>query len=710
MKFTKITYLKSILTLGLIFFLSKGNAQLSPTDKNALDNYLTTLSLGWDPTSVHESNMIFAKPQYNSSNLTGYFNDYFSRNKYTNDLANYLGYPTFFWLGNDVNLKLQTALENIFSKHLDSFYIKMDSFPSAVKNNTSFLHDVNNKISMLANLASTTYSKLGAAKLDSMNVFFEKLITNSPYLKRNRVYPLNQEPYIARLAIGIHAIWINMKLQDEARIEKIISVIQLPSSHARLLRRHKLFIADNNGMTERDLNFLDTLLTKVPKQIHNLRFMSNSGYLLSSNNIQLNTSILIEAVNVFSTIGGFTENGFAQEVSPHTVDGFCLVAAHELSHRFDPDYIDKDPFLLARKRQLISQAGKNKMNYLRSMFPDGFFETNPQEFIASISNQYMANTDLTLQMALKKFDNGFKEPLNQFLFFTDIISAKTNNTVFYLNNIKAELSSWNAPIKRNGSNQIIELIRDSIRYKFSLDANGNAITYKKLAIAIDGPNEICSQENKSYTTKTGTGIWKISDNSKATIDTKGLLQAVAQGNIVLSFIDTTRAILDTINLSIQIKEKPQKPTIVKSNDNYLLSPSSFGNNWFNDIKQLVDTTPKYRPSRNGYYYLNIYAEGCVSPNSENFYFITTSISNFERSNSEYTITKNGSLLKITRNVQTPKWVNLVFYDLNGKIIYSSYNNKTENRIDLSGANKGVYVLSIQENTGSFLFNRKIVVD
>ncbi len=45
------------------------------------------------------------------------------------------------------------------------------------------------------------------------------------------------------------------------------------------------------------------------------------------------------------------------------------------------------------------------MNYLRSMLPDGFFETNPQEFIASISNQYIANTDLTLTVALKRFDS-----------------------------------------------------------------------------------------------------------------------------------------------------------------------------------------------------------------------------------------------------------------------------------------------------------------
>jgi hypothetical protein len=52
----------------------------------------------------------------------------------------------------------------------------------------------------------------------------------------------------------------------------------------------------------------------------------------------------------------------------------------------------------------------------------------------------------------------------------------------------------------------------------------------------------------------------------------------------------------------------------------------------------------------------------------------------------------------------------VFYDLNGKIIYSYFNNKTENTINLSGIRKGVYIIVIKENKGAVLLNRKTLIE
>lgn len=708
---TKNRLLKTVIVLLILLdFNHKCFSQISLTDKNRLDIHLTTLSLGWVPESVHESNMIFAKPHYTANDWKLYFEEFFAKNYYSNDLSNYLGYPTFFWLGNEVNSKLQTSLEFVFSKHLDSFYTKMNYFTDELKTKPAFVNDINNKISMIANLTAPAYTKLLPSKLDSIDTFLESLILRTQYLKRNKPFGLVDEPYVARIATGVHAIWIRMKPLTQSRIETIINTIQLQPAYASLMRRFNLFVADNNGMSSRDLNFLDTLLSKVPQQIHKLWLMTHSGYLLSPNQLQLYTSFNIEAVNVFSTVGGYRENSFPEDVSQYLVDGFCLVAAHELTHRLDPDYIDIDPVLLNRKRQLVRQAGKNKMNYLRSMLPDGFFETNPQEFIASISNQYIANTDLTLTVALKRFDNGLKEPLNQFNYFADLFSAKSNQTVFYQNNTNAELKSWKVDVKRNSKQQIIGFIRDSIRYKFNLTDSGNVLSYKKVAIGITGQNSQCVGDNKSFSVKAGKGLWKTSNQSIATIDQNGKLNAITKGDVIISFIDTTSGSFDTLNLAVQINNTPSKPEIMKTVDNYLTSNKTTGHIWYNSEIQIVDTSAKFRPDANGYYRLAINENGCISQLSDSYYFLTTAVfseTNYNGSSITCEISENK--ITIRRKFNSPKNTVIKLYDINGRIVKSICNNNNENIIYINEINSGFYILNIWDQISNKTINKKILV-
>ena len=295
-----------------------------------------------------------------------------------------------------------------------------------------------------------------------------EIIGRKPLLRRNHTIDPSKQPYVAILALKLHSILVRFKPLDAARVDYISSILKLPRSYSNLLLRHSLFVGDNNRMSSADLNYLDTLLTNIPKSIHKLRLLTNVDYFFTNDQQRISNIYYLPAVNVFGTVGGYQENGFPDDIAGYSVDGFAIVAGHELNHRVDPDYIYMDPIYYARRTQLLTQAGTVDLNYLRSTLGGQFFQTNPQEFFASISNQYLANTERTLELGIKRFKDGYKEPINQFLYFLEIYSERGNTSKFYLNNSQAQLITTIIPVIRNSNGFIDEFTFNCKKYKFHL--------------------------------------------------------------------------------------------------------------------------------------------------------------------------------------------------------------------------------------------------
>jgi hypothetical protein len=139
--------------------------------------------------------------------------------------------------------------------------------------------------------------------------------------------------------------------------------------------------------------------------------------------------------------------------------------------------VSRNQSLRERRDELIRRAGENHMNYLRSMLPDGFFVSAPQEFFASIANQWFSDTNLTLRLALTRFDKGYKEPLNQFLFFADVYSKGGGTTLFYSIDSEGNIARRKIPIIRDQFGHIAVLIDGETAYGFMLDMEGNVLSY-----------------------------------------------------------------------------------------------------------------------------------------------------------------------------------------------------------------------------------------
>jgi hypothetical protein len=265
-----------------------------------------------------------------------------------------------------------------------------------------------------------------------------------------------------------------LPLMPERKAE-ISSTIELTGTYATLWTDYTVLVIDNNGLDQAQLDVIHTYLGALPANIHDLRYITVSS-LLGNEGAHYEWLANSAGANIFEIgVGKWTENGFPDDVSPVSTDVFSLVLAHEVNHRVDATFTRTDSHLAQRRDGLIVAAGPNHMNYLRSMFEDGFFVNAPQEFFASISNQWFADTAHTMELGLIRWNNGYQHPINQFLFFAEVYSQGGNTVPFYTMDEQGRLSRTDIPVRRDIYGHICTLTVDGNAYRFLLDSEGNVL-------------------------------------------------------------------------------------------------------------------------------------------------------------------------------------------------------------------------------------------
>jgi hypothetical protein len=274
--------------------------------------------------------------------------------------------------------------------------------------------------------------------------------------------------------------WRSWRDALELTIERrgIISDAGLVDGARRdLFMAFDLLLLDNDRLGSHEIIKIQDTLTLVPRQLFDLRYISVVDY-LGTPPLEVGLSGLRYGVNVFGIdIGDYTENPFPPDVDEYDADVFFSVLAHEVNHVVDAMTINNSPILSGRKQSLIADAGNDSLNYLRSMIPDEFFAQNPQEFFASISNQWLNNSERTLALGLVRFDNGRLDPINQALFFADVYSGEGDTTYFYTTDAEANITRRSVAVERDGFGWITALVDGMIRYEFQVDSAGNVIGY-----------------------------------------------------------------------------------------------------------------------------------------------------------------------------------------------------------------------------------------
>lgn len=431
---------------------------------------------------------------------------------------NYNGQPIFHTFYPSIELQ---TLYQAFT------YIKMvtsahpSDLPFLLQNNASVRRSYTNAHLLLAT-ASMELSQTSPQR-EEIYDFYKNLINSYPqYYRKSIVYNKFSQSMMGWIRERVYRSFINTLIYGNAltreRKMEIATTIGLAERYLDIWNGFSVLLLDNTGLNEKQKDLIYTLLDIIPQDLHNLHSISvidNLGT-LPSPTPEITLWGKNDGVNIFNMdVGAMRENGFPDDVPPKFSDVFCLVVVHEVNHVVDAYYIWKNETLQNRKMDLIKAAGNTSMNYLRSMFPGDFFTKAPQEFFASISNQWFSDSFNTLKLGLTRFSNGYKEPINQFLFFANIYSLGLDRTIFYTLDTTGNITKNHIPLTRDANNNINSLDYNGTRYLFNLDNKGNVLSINLVPIS---PQPIALFE---YSPETPTAAQLITFNASASYSPKG---------------------------------------------------------------------------------------------------------------------------------------------------------------------------------------------
>ena len=351
--------------------------------------------------------------------------------------------------------------------------------PATLESNTELRVQYIASLKLLKTL--TEEIELSEQQLDDITQFYLDLISSNPAIfQKDRVYNPQAESSMAWIRELIHKSVQGLRPLTPTVKEEIADALNLTGIYRQLWDEYSVMLLDNSRLSETQKEFVYRYFSNIPSAIHNMRSISVRDY-LGENPHQIDLGGSGGSVNIFGVeIGGYSENSFPNDVTPGVIDGFSVVVAHEVNHVVDAFYLGENAERASRRDQLIDNAGQTSMNYLRSMFEPGFFVSAPQEFFASISNQWFADSWKTLELGLARFDNGLSQPINQALFFAEVYSAGTDTTHFYRIDTEGNLHRSAIPLQRDNFGRIISLkLTEEEGYQFELDSSGDVVAISK---------------------------------------------------------------------------------------------------------------------------------------------------------------------------------------------------------------------------------------
>ena len=252
--------------------------------------------------------------------------------------------------------------------------------------------------------------------------------------------------------------------------------VQLSGLSRDLFLQFGLTLLDNCRLATNQLSYIYTLMSLIPPRLHHLQSISVADF-LGTPPLSISLNGASYAVNTFGSriTGGPIENQFPADVSPGYTKIFCGATAHEVNHVVDACTVgwSSSSLLANRRSQLIRDAGSDNLNYLRSGGGDGFFVGAPQEFFASIANQWFTDAEKVFELARVRFQAGRTNPINQALFFAEVYSGGGQTTYFYSTDLDGNLSRREIPLRRDLQGRITGLQSSNVLFSFTLNERDN---------------------------------------------------------------------------------------------------------------------------------------------------------------------------------------------------------------------------------------------
>jgi hypothetical protein len=301
------------------------------------------------------------------------------------------------------------------------------------------------------------------------------------YFARTNTFNSATHPAMSRMRERFMRTWIDAQDLWTYSKDQVATIGGFDAGYSNLWQDFTVYLMDNHMLDDTQRLSIASCLDTVPAGMHDLRAISVTDF-LGAGTPEVSLVGRFGQVNVFGLkVGAMAENPFPADVAARTSDVFAATVAHEVSHVVDSFTVNAASNLASRKSALLAAAGTNRFNYLRGgdglPFGDGFFASNPQEFFASMANQWFTDSEHVFDLALARFTNGIPHPADQAVFVADVFSRGQNTLPLYAMRADGQFAVTTGRLFRAGDGALRALASPEATWFFAYDAFGAVTSF-----------------------------------------------------------------------------------------------------------------------------------------------------------------------------------------------------------------------------------------
>ncbi|MDA9778369.1 VCBS repeat-containing protein [Rubripirellula sp.] len=331
-------------------------------------------------------------------------------------------------------------------------------------------------------------------------------------------FDLNREPHLPLLAAQYWVVLLESLPNTKANRERVANALGFEGGYRTLLVDFGVIFVDNQTATAEHLDAMIRLLRHIPASTWDVETITVAGWLGPA--LQTHPLRSRSGINIFDLPLGRPENSFASDSPrPGVTDVYLICLAHEIAHNMldtvgkknRPDLYELKFLGLAQAAgpHVVFQSPPSKgidlestqANFLRIGAWNGeknrwreawldyfkgnpefdraysrgniqFFLDSPQEAFATLANQYYADSGLMLEFCKKRWNEGNRTNINQFLLIAEYLSEGKGKGGFFQLKPGGKLSVESVVFQRDTRSRIAQLKSNHLVARFRYDSAG----------------------------------------------------------------------------------------------------------------------------------------------------------------------------------------------------------------------------------------------